>query len=470
MSSGEDDGYFADGLTEEILNSLARLPELLVTARTSSFHFKGRDLPIPEIAKTLGVKHIVEGSVRRSGENVRITAQLVRAEDGFHLWSDTYDRTLEDIFAVQENIAENIAETLDVVLNDDKRQVMRDAGIGNVEAFIAYQKGMAEYDRAHSLHSQVDTLTVANRWLDEALAIAPEIDDALYLRSDLYAHIIFDHAINEYEYSLVDLENATAEIRSSLSRAGRAARNDSLRALIEIELALFNDDWSSVPRFLDAAFKLGHCNPVNWAAEFTSPFGGATQVVEHQEERSRCDPLAGWPIVALVHAAIWSFQPDRGIRAADRFLERAGFQPWVDDVRFAALLASGRHVDDPGVFNPNPEGSNYDVPRAIYAYAINNEIDTARTIFEDYIASNPVDEISKLATEAVLGNRAEANRLASALDSRYGGALALSVAVHNCYCGAPFDLEATPNFKARIEEAGFPWPPPSPIKYPAKDW
>jgi TolB-like protein len=88
MSSGEDDEYFADGLTEEILNSLAQLPELLVTARTSAFSFKGQDIPVQEIAAALGVKHIVEGSVRRSGERLRVTAQLVRADDGFHLWSE----------------------------------------------------------------------------------------------------------------------------------------------------------------------------------------------------------------------------------------------------------------------------------------------------------------------------------------------------------------------------------------------
>jgi hypothetical protein len=92
MSSGPDDGYFADGLTEEILNSLAGLPELLVTARTSAFSFKGKDLPIQEIAATLNVEHIVEGSVRRSGDRLRVTAQLIRADDGFHLWSETYDR------------------------------------------------------------------------------------------------------------------------------------------------------------------------------------------------------------------------------------------------------------------------------------------------------------------------------------------------------------------------------------------
>lgn len=112
LSSGEDDGYFADGLTEEILNSLAALPELLVTARTSSFHFKDLNLPVPEIAATLGVDNVVEGSVRRSGNQLRITAQLIRAADGFHLWSQTYDRTMDDVFAVQEDIATSIAETL----------------------------------------------------------------------------------------------------------------------------------------------------------------------------------------------------------------------------------------------------------------------------------------------------------------------------------------------------------------------
>jgi TolB-like protein len=146
MSSGEDDGYFADGLTEEILNSLAALPELLVTARTSSFHFKDMNLPIPEIAATLGVDNVVEGSVRRSGNQLRITAQLIRAADGFHLWSQTYDRTMDDVFAVQEDIATSIAETLNVLLNDARRESMRVAGIGNVEAFIAYQQ---EHQQEH---------------------------------------------------------------------------------------------------------------------------------------------------------------------------------------------------------------------------------------------------------------------------------------------------------------------------------
>ena len=129
MSSGPDDEYFADGLTEEILNSLAQLPELLVTARTSAFSFKGQDLPIDDIAAKLGVRHVVEGSVRRSGDRLRVTAQLIRADDGFHLWSENYDSTSDDAIAVQENIAERIATALNVVLDDEKRDAMRRAGI-----------------------------------------------------------------------------------------------------------------------------------------------------------------------------------------------------------------------------------------------------------------------------------------------------------------------------------------------------
>ena len=140
MSNGPDDEYFADGLTEEILNSLAQLPELLVTARTSAFSFKGQDVPIPEIAIKLGVAHVVEGSVRRAGDQLRITAQLIRAHDGFHLWSETYDRSNADSFGVQGEIAEKIASALDVVLDDAQLEQMRNSGVRNPEAFVASQK------------------------------------------------------------------------------------------------------------------------------------------------------------------------------------------------------------------------------------------------------------------------------------------------------------------------------------------
>ena len=116
MSADPEQEYFSDGISEELLNLLAHVPELRVAARTSSFAFKGENVGIPEIADRLNVEHVLEGSVRKSGDQVRITAQLIRAEDGFHLWSKTWDRTLEDIFAIQDEIASDVVRELEVTL------------------------------------------------------------------------------------------------------------------------------------------------------------------------------------------------------------------------------------------------------------------------------------------------------------------------------------------------------------------
>jgi len=116
MSSDPEQEYFSDGITEEILNRLAKIRELQVAARTSVFSFKGQNQDVRQIAKMLGVGTILEGSVRRDGDQIRITAQLIRASNGFHLWSDTYDRKLENIFAIQDDIASQIAEALQISL------------------------------------------------------------------------------------------------------------------------------------------------------------------------------------------------------------------------------------------------------------------------------------------------------------------------------------------------------------------
>lgn len=141
MSSDTEQGYFADGLTEEILNSLAKAPELLVAARTSSFAFKGSTQPVPEIATALGVDHVLEGSVRRGGETLRITAQLIRADDGFHLWSETFDRTMDDIISIQEEIAIQIARALEIAMDPEALAEMMDSGTSSVPAYEAYLTG-----------------------------------------------------------------------------------------------------------------------------------------------------------------------------------------------------------------------------------------------------------------------------------------------------------------------------------------
>ena len=118
MSPDQDQEYFSDGLSEELLNLLAKIPDLKVASRTSSFAFKNQNVQIQEVAEALMVGHVLEGSVRMSGDRVRITAQLIEAKDGYHLWSETFERTLDDIFAVQDEIAAMVVEALEMTLVD----------------------------------------------------------------------------------------------------------------------------------------------------------------------------------------------------------------------------------------------------------------------------------------------------------------------------------------------------------------
>ena len=116
LSEDKDNAFFADGISEELLNLLTKVPQLQVAARTSSFSFKGKQIEIPEIARKLHVANVLEGSVRKSGDQLRITAQLIRAAEGYHLWSETYDRKLDDIFKIQDEIAGEVVKQLKVTL------------------------------------------------------------------------------------------------------------------------------------------------------------------------------------------------------------------------------------------------------------------------------------------------------------------------------------------------------------------
>ena len=148
MSPEKDQEYFTDGLTENLLNALAQLRELKVAGRTSSFAFKNRNEDLRSIGEQLGVAHLLEGSVQKSGERVRITAQLINAGDGYHLWSETYDRTLEDIFAVQDEIADEVARAMQVALLGKEKVAEPSASSKDAAAaYNDYLKGLYELNQ-----------------------------------------------------------------------------------------------------------------------------------------------------------------------------------------------------------------------------------------------------------------------------------------------------------------------------------
>jgi len=169
MSGDPDNEYFSDGLTEELLNVLANISSLKVAARTSSFHFKGQTGNIADIARRLGVASVLEGSVRQSGSRVRITAQLVSAVDGYHLWSETFDRELTDIFAVQDEISSAVANALQVKLVDQDVGPHAVGGTVNPAAFQAYLLGVHHRNRG----ADKESLQAAIRAFQQAIELDP---------------------------------------------------------------------------------------------------------------------------------------------------------------------------------------------------------------------------------------------------------------------------------------------------------
>jgi len=173
LSGDQENEYFSDGLTETLLHMLAQLKDLKVAARTSSFAFKGQNADIRTIAASLSVAHVLEGSVQKSGNRIRVTAQLIRADDGFHVWSQNYDRTLEDIFAIQDEISLDVASALGSSL-----RTAESAGIRNIEtkdfsAYDIYLQALEEQNIA-----TVESLEEAGRLFATALEKDPSFVDA----------------------------------------------------------------------------------------------------------------------------------------------------------------------------------------------------------------------------------------------------------------------------------------------------
>ena len=179
MSSDQAQEWFSDGLTEEILNALARTPDLLVAARTSSFKYKNSEEDIPTIAAALGVAHILEGSVRSARDRLRVTAQLIRASDGFHLWSQNYDREPEDVIQIQEEIAIEIAKALETAMDPEALARMVSSGTNSVPAYNAYLEGLAANASSLSTADTYTFLRARDAYL-RAIELDPEFSSAYW--------------------------------------------------------------------------------------------------------------------------------------------------------------------------------------------------------------------------------------------------------------------------------------------------
>jgi TolB-like protein len=470
MSADKENEFFSDGLSEEILNSLARIDGMQVVGRTSSFQFKGKNEDLRSIGEKLGVATVLEGSVRREGERARITAQLIRTADGIHLWSQTYDRTLQDTLAVQLDIAEQVAGALNVVLDDKQHAHMREDGVENVDAFIAYQKGMKLYDDAHdTTHSRdvIDGLRLANAEFAKATTLEPGFAQAYFASADLYDHILL--ADDRPRAERLDAQ------REAMRFYGLTAQNShdaQQRLLALVERQLVSDDWHGLAGQIDAALTQPGCRNPDWLPVFASAFGYADRIENLGRRTSVCDPLNRINFNSRTRAALAAGRAQQALEIIAASERARGGVPVHGLRRVQALLMLGRLVDakaelaDIDALDESRYTAEVFVGAAtgedpIRLHARLKSIDRGKSIFHLWDEADAIEA-------ALSGNSAEADRRAAALDARPAGPFLLAVLTADCLCGAPFDLAATPNFKARLAESGLTWPPAAAITFPAR--
>jgi serine/threonine-protein kinase len=308
---GTDDEYFADGITEEILNALAQLEGLRVAARTSSFAFKGKNEDLRVVAEKLDVTTVLEGSVRRSGDRLRITVRLINAADGYQMWSERYDRELTDVFAVQDEIANAIAARLKLSLGGAPWRVVG-RGTESLEAYELFLKGRAVvYLRGRHLYEALSCF-------QQALAIDPDYPDALAWMSDAYR--------NQATFGMAPSAEVMPRAREAAERALALDPNqaEAHATLADVE-AQYDRDWARAARSWERALALdprltrARCERAMWSFGF----GGFTieRAVAGIADAVADDPLNAW--AHGMHSMILNMQgrEEESVAAARRGVE-----------------------------------------------------------------------------------------------------------------------------------------------------
>ena len=291
MSPDKDQDYFSDGITEELINHLARIHGLLVTGRTSSFYFKGKNEDLREIGKQLNVAHILEGSVRKIGDRVRINAQLINSDDGYHLWSQSYDRKLEDIFAIQDETATAVADALSVTLAVNS-QGFDSGGTRNFAAYDAYLAGRA-------LNNQLgrEGILKAIAQLEKAVELDPDFANAWSLLADVYfnaATLFIPERGEEFHQKSVA---AAARARTVAPGSVAALQGATLQALV-------GHDMLQAEKSLKQAFDMAPSNYLTnmYYGVFYLDVGRPREAIESSRLAVRTEPLELFPSMLLAVA------------------------------------------------------------------------------------------------------------------------------------------------------------------------
>lgn len=368
LSPSGDREYFADGIAEEVLNLLTRISEIRVVARTSSFSFKGKSVPVATIAQALNVTHVLEGSVRSDGDRLRITVQLIEASTGYHLWSENYDRKPEGIFQVQDDVARNVVSNL-------KLQLTGKYPTSEVTDPEAYRLFMLARD--HSRKQTREDLERAIELLEQAVAIDPGYATA-------------------WSQMAIDVGNATANglipWKEGYDRAIAAAQKsievDPDHAMGYSTLGTFAikyvGDLSQAAAYYERSLELEPANPVirRNAALLSLVLGRHVEAAELSEYASQLNPLSGQLIEGAGLA--WTFA-DRLDEAESSFRRLLELSPEFIGARYhlgKTLLLKGEPQAALDAFEQEPDEEYQTKGRCIAQYALGNQVESDAALAE----------------------------------------------------------------------------------------
>jgi TolB-like protein/Tfp pilus assembly protein PilF len=415
MSDDKANEYFSDGLSEELLNVLANVPGLRVIARTSSFAYKGKDAKIADVARDLNVDNVLEGSVRKAGTRVRITTQLIRATDSSHLWSETYDRDVNDIFAVQDEISKQVVDALKVRLLRAEAPAQEAGGTRVPEAYEAYLQGRFEKNKGEA----EDTLRAALAAFEEAIRIDPRYARAYVGKADALsvmasnAYLPYDSGFTqsrEAAMRAIELAPDLAEGYQSLGFVQAVVDQDLEAAMASAERAMQLNPGSIDVQRSYSGVQSSHGRP-------EAAIAAANKAIE-------LDPLAPQAYTTLSSALMNARQYDQAEAAARRAVALTPDRPSVHgQLGFVLLLL--RHPDEAlAEFEKESVDWQRMTGRAL-VFAAKGQKDLARAEMAAMLKAKNVGEAASYQyaqINAVLGDRDEAFRwLAKAREIRDPG-------------------------------------------------
>ncbi len=335
LSDDKSNEYFSDGISEELLNVLAKIPGLKVSARTSAFYFKGKEVPIPEIAQKLGVAYVVEGSVRKAGDKVRITAQLIKAADGFHVWSDTFTRDLKDIFAVQDEIAGLIAKNLSLRLGMDRPA----SGRATVpEAFELYVQGRAAWNlRTREGYAQ------AERLLNRAIELDPGFARAHSALADVWMIASYENESGGGTFGWRNsstLAKVTAKAEQALTLDPNCAESlTSLASALELGWK-----WAEAERAYRRAIELNpnYATARHWFGMMLWVQGQMEEALAQLKRATENDPLSHRILDTYARMLNLTGRPEEALVVAERALALQPLAIQAATQKARALVLLGR--------------------------------------------------------------------------------------------------------------------------------